>query len=229
MFQPMIRTEMREILPTTAQLWREIAQLVGGAIMANDRSDKLCKLDDIKRSQSNWPTIHCHYRYPSPRRSGPFWVRPTPPSFDLLETLHRFVGLVQKTLVLTTQSAVSSWRKTKQKKGSSQCFTSVLFSPLRPSRHFRHVSTTILSAALPALQLVPSSQTHWVATLSQVPSLVALLVRCVTKSRAFAAKLNKHLSVGAANNFDRRSGTPCAAVLHFPTNIFGDQSCSRKS
>jgi hypothetical protein len=115
--------------------------------------------------------------------------------------------LAQKTLVLNAQSADSLILKTKQKKGSNQCFTSVLFSPLRPSRRSRHVfSTAILSAALPALQPALSLRMRWVATLSRVLSPVALLARCVTKSRASANKQKTPLSIGATSNFDRRSG-----------------------
>jgi hypothetical protein len=64
-----------------------------------------------------------------------------------------------------------------------------------------------LSAALPALQLVLSSQTLQAATLSQAQSLVALLARFVTKSQASAAK-NIPSQFGATKHFDRRSGYP---------------------
>lgn len=219
----MNRTRMGDIWPTIAQLWREIAHCGGRCIKAHDSSVGLCKSHVVDGSSSNRPTTHCQYRYPSPRRSGPFWARPTPLFCGPQGILRSFAGLVQKALVLTPQNAESLNDKTKQKKGSNQCLTSVLFSPRRPSRRFRHVSTATLSAGLPVPQPVPSLQTLWVVIPSRVQSLVALLAHCVTKSQTSAAKAKTRLSIGAANNFDRRSGTPCAAVLHFPTNISGGQ------
>jgi hypothetical protein len=207
MSKPLNQTGMGDIWPTAAQLWRESAQYAWVSITVNDRSFGLCRYNLSDRSPSNRPSTHCQYRYPSPRRSGPSWSRPTPLLHDLSGTFRRFMSLVQKTLVLNAQSAESLADRSKQKKGSNQCFTSVLFSPLRPSRRSRHVfSTAILSAALPALQPALSLRMRWVATLSRVLSPVALLARCVTKSRASAAKQKTRLSIGATNNFDRRSG-----------------------
>jgi hypothetical protein len=113
---------------------------------------------------------------------------------------------VHKTLVLNTLSGDSLVHKAKQKKGSIQCFTSVLFSPLRLSCRSRLVfSTLILSAALPGLRQVFLALNSLVLTLLQGLPLGRLLVRYVMKSRKSAAKHKARLSIGATNNFDRRS------------------------
>jgi hypothetical protein len=135
-----------------------------------------------------------------------------------LGVFRRSFRAVQKTLVLLGQNADSKRNKTKQtsmqNKGSKLCLNSVLSSPRQQSLRFPLVSTTTLSAALPALQLVPSSLTQLVATLLPVPSLVAQPAHFVTKSQASAAK-NITSQSGTFQNFDRRSGYPLSGGFAF--------------
>ncbi len=208
---------MRDIWPTIAQLWREMAHLHGVAQTGNDTPTALCERPVVGGPSSNRAALNCQYRYPSPRRSDPVWVRPTPLFAVLSGEICRFKTKLKKMLVLKGQKADSGRNKTKQismhKKGSNQCLNSVFFSPRLQSHHFPHVSTTTLSAALPAQQLVQSSLTHSVATLSQVPSLVAQLVHFVTKSRTSAAKT--HPRFGAIKSLSRRSGTSLSGGFAF--------------
>ena len=206
----MTRTAMREYWPTKTQLWRESAHIGLSAPKADDRCVSLCKSEFVDGSHNERATLHCQYRYPSPRRSDPFFkVRPTPLFLRPLGVFRRHVFAAQKMLVLRLQSADSVRNKIKQNsmqnKGSNLCLNSVLSSPRQQSLRFPHVLTTTLSAGLPALQLVLSSLTSQAAVLSPVPLLVAQLVRFVTKSRASAAK-NTLSQFGAFQNFDRRSG-----------------------
>ena len=199
------------IQPMTPQLWREMAHLAGLHTAAHDRSDFPCH-----RLHEGWKDnvltkLHCQYRYPSPRRSGPFGFRPTPLSAQGAVDLCQLETSVQKTLVLGAQSSDSAMHNTKQKKGSILCNLSVLSSLLPRLAHFPHVSTVTSSVASRVPQLAPLSQTAQVATPSQAPSLVAQLARFVTKSRASAAKTNA--SFGAHPIF-------LTAVQGFPVRRF---------
>ncbi len=206
----MMLTCMRELWPTDLQLWRESAHFGQSTMKVDDSRGSLCKSNFVDGSLDQSTALHCQYRYPSPRRSDPFsGLRPTSLFLRSLEVFRRSFRAVQKMLVLLGQNADSTPNKTKQtsmqNKGSNLCLNSVLSSPRQQSLRFPLVSTTTLNAALPALQLVQSSLTQLAATLSQGPSLVALLARFVTKSQASAAK-NIPSQFGAITHFDRRSG-----------------------
>ena len=205
---------MREYWPIKIQLWREMAHFVCGWIIGHDRSDLLCERHRMSRSNSIWAALYCQYRYPSPRRSVLSEIRPTPLSCGGVWEFGRSVGVEQKSLVLRTQTSDSAPHKTKQKKGSNQCYISVLSSP-QPQLHLcRHVWTMILNAALPVQPQVPLFRTPLVVTPSQVPSLVAQLARCVTKLRAFAVNLILSL-IGAFQTIYRRSGFPLSGGFAF--------------
>ncbi len=215
----MILTTMRDYQPTGTQLWRETAHIGQSMTKADDSCVSLCKSRFVVGSHNARATLHCQYRYPSPRRSGPYFRARLTPLFALpLGVFRRCVRTVQKTLVLQVQNADSKRNETKQNsmhnKGSNLCLNSVLSSPQQQSLRFPHVSTTTLSAALPALQQALLSLTQQAATLLPVPSLVALLARFVTKSQASAAK-NIPSQFGATKHFDRRSGLPLSGGFAF--------------
>ena len=215
----MIRIAMRDYQPTRTQLWREFAHIKRLAAKADDSCVSLCKSEFVDGSHNERATLHCQYRYPSPRRSDPFLgLRPTSLFQRPLGVFRRCLLAVQKMLVLLAQNADSTRNKTKQNsmqyKGSNLCLNSVLSSPRQQSLRFPHVSTATLSAALPVLQWVRLPRTLLVATLSLALSLVALLARFVTKSQASAAK-NIPSQFGAHRNFDRRSGYPLSGGFAF--------------
>ena len=206
----MIGFTMRDNRPTVTQLWRETAHAGRPTTKADDSRFSLCKSWIVDGSQNQRTALHCQYRYPSPRRSDPILgFRPTPLFWGPLGVFRRCFRAVQKMLVLHVQNADSKRNKTKQtsmqNKGSKLCLNSVLSSPRQQSLRFPHVSTTTLSAALPAQQQALSSQTLQVATPLPVPSLVAQPARFVTRSQASAAK-NIPSLLGAFQKFDRRSG-----------------------
>ena len=209
---------MRGFRPIKLQLWREMAHFEGALIAGNDSADGLCKSAYVDGPSSNRSFLHCQYRYPSPRRSGPFGSRPTPLFAGLLVELRRLSRLAQKTLVLWRQTADSSANKptqnSMQNKGSTLCSISVFFSPLWLSRLFRRASTMTSSAASRVRPLVLSSQAPRVATPSLVRLLVAPQARCVTNSLVSAAKANTPL-FGASIQYDRRSGIPLSGGFAF--------------
>lgn len=216
---PMInkRTQMGAFWPTKIQLWREMADKSVGRKKANDSLDRLCKSSFTDAPFSNGPVPYGKYRYPSPRRSDHILVRPTPLFRAETGDLRRLRQGVQKMLVLRAYWADSVANNKMQYKGSNLCKNSVLSSLLAPLRRFRHVSTMILSAALPAQRLVRLSQMPLVEASSQAPLSVALLARCVTKSRASAAKTNTPFwnSRGSQNTLNRRSGTSLSGGFAF--------------
>lgn len=199
--------------PTQMQLWRESAHFDGLSQMGDDRSESLCNDHLIGGSFSNRTALHCQYRYPSPRRFGPFRAGPTfSPRFAVTE-LCRFRDHIQKTLVLLTQTSNSGGHKTNQIRGSNLCNISVLSSPPRQSSLFPHVSTMISNVARLALQPVRLLLTLRVATFLPGRLLAARLAYCVTTSPASAAKTSA--PSGAPNTFDRRSGYPLSGVFAF--------------
>ena len=205
----MDQADMRENWPTEMQLWREMAHLSGALQTGNDRSVLLCKSLFVDRPPSNRSALHCQYRYPSPRRSGPIWARPTPLLRQIAGDLRLFRRCIEKTLVLPVQTADSVRKNTKQNqmqnKGSKLCLNSVLSSQLQQSLRFLHVSTMICSAVSLAQRLVPLSQTRQALTLSPAQSLVAQLAHFATRSHASAAKAITSLR-GTSKHIDRRSG-----------------------
>jgi len=200
---------MRGFRPIKMQLWRELAYLSVSCFESDDRADLLCKPTNVDGSPSNRSVPHCQYRYPSPRRSGPFGSRPTPLFLRGLVDLCRVAPWVQKTLVLHAQRADSNGNKptqnSMQNKGSTLCLNSVFFSPLRLSRLFRSAWTMTSNVVLQGPLRALSSQAPQVAMLSQVQLSAAPLARCATKSLVSAAKANAPLA-GAFIQFDRRAG-----------------------
>lgn len=217
--------KMRGYQPMKIQLWRETAHLCAALKTTDDRSIALCKSTYVEGSASNPALLHCQYRYPSPRRSGPFWARPTPLFAARMGDLRLHARAPQKTLVLRAQNADSARHNITQNKGSNLCNLSVLFSPSQQLARFRHVSTMILNAALQALPVVRSSRTRLASTRSRALLSVVLLARCVTNSRASAAKTLASFGaltirlLRATNTFSRRSGFPLSGGFAFPTNL----------
>ncbi len=182
---------MREFWPTYTQLWREMAHFPAGLIMAADRLGPLCQRRDVDRPSSKRAVPHCQYRYPSPRRSGPSGSRPTPSGFVRIGEICQSRERREKLLVLAGDCADSAPYKTKQNKGSKTCKHSVFFSPQRPSRRFRPVSTMTFSVVPWVPQQAPSSLTPLAQTLSPALSLVASPVACATKSPRSAVKASQ--------------------------------------
>lgn len=204
------------------QFWRENADPRHPALLGDDGLRGLCQREDAKRAPSRFPFAHCQYRYPSPRRSDRFAVRPTPPF--AMGGNRPFGDTSQIPVVIHRKIADSAPYKTNHYKGSNTCVISVSFSRLWPLRACRPVWTAILSAAWPALRLVPSLPMQWAATRSRVLSSVAPLARFVTKSPRPAAKLIP--PSGVVNNLNRRSGLwPRGGGFAFE----GLTPCSRKS
>ena len=179
---------MREFWPSEMQLWREMAHFSGRPDLSTDRYRVVCKRLDVGRSSSKRSASHCQYRYPSPRRSGPFGFRPTPLGLSGNGEFCQSCDCCEKTLVLARNCADSGRYKTKQIKGSIPCKLSVFFSPQRPSRRFRHVSITTSSAALLAQPRVQSWPTPSAQTQSPAQSPAVLPALCATKSPTSAAK-----------------------------------------
>jgi hypothetical protein len=214
--------DMRGFWPINTQLWREMAHFDGIVRKVDDRPDLVCQRNLIDSPPSNRASIICQYRYPSPRRSGPLRARSTPLFARLFAQravdLCRPAQITQKTLVLQGETFDSAQiiltQNSMHKKGSNPCLNSVLFSPLRLSRRFRHVSTLILSAALSVQQAGQSSPMKSVLTRSSALPLAAQLAHFVTTSRASVAKAIA-LLFGTTNNFDRRSGFPPSGGFSF--------------
>ena len=202
----MTQGNLRGNWPIETQLWRELAHLGGRADTGDDSSNVSCNCVNVAGLMTKQSALRLRKRYPSPRRSGPFRVRPTP---LFAGELRRRTGMVEKTLVLQVQNADSARNKTNQNKGSNLCNLSVSFSPSRPSARFRPVLTTISSAGLRALPQVRSSRMPRVSTLSPALPLVALRARFATKLPTFVA--NRLIApFGVPDFINRRSGaSPC--------------------
>lgn len=189
------RSTLGGFWPIAAQLWREMACFRGAVKSGNDSAQTLCKPSDVARMSSNYPAPHCQYRYPYPRRSGPFGTGPTPlrtrSNASFRAVLRNLSLFCQKTLELPRQTLDSASYKLgafPYKKGSKICKNSNSFSPQRPSRHFRHVLIATLSVAPQALSQVLLSPRPLASIPSRVPSLVALQAGSATKSRPSVAK-----------------------------------------
>ena len=209
-------TVMRGNLPMTTQLWREMAHFDGAAHEGSDRSFGLCNDTNVDGSLSNRTSLHCQYRYPSPRRSGPFGSRPTPLFHGVVVDFRCSCKPREKNLVLQVETTDSDANKIKhetvQNKGSQKCLNSVLSSLSQPSRRFPRASTMTSNAGLRARPLVPSPQTLLASIRSQVRLWAVQLACCATNSPVSAAKT--FASSGVFTHFDRRSGSSRAAVLH---------------
>lgn len=204
------------------QFWRENADPCRTVMRSDDGGDALCQREDAKRAPSRFPFAHCQYRYPSPRRSDRFAVRPTPPFATGGNC--PFDSAFQIPVVKHRKIADSAPYKTNHYKGSNTCVISVSFSRPWPLRACRPVWTAILNVAWPALRLVPSLPTRWAATRSRALSSVVPLARFATKSQRPAAKLIP--PSGVVNNLNRRSGLwPRGGGFAFE----GLTPCSRKS
>ena len=179
---------MGNFWPTRIHVWRELADPVNLCNGTDDRSDGLCNDPDVAEGYSKILSLHCQYRYPSPRRFGSFRSGPTPLLLTMCGQFRRPGDHTEKCLEKRPQTADSAAHKTKQNKGSTLCNLSVFFSPSSLLRRFRRVSTTILSVAWPAQQLALLSQKPQALTRLPVPSQAALRVRCATKSSLPAVK-----------------------------------------
>jgi len=202
---------MRGFRLMITQLWRESAHLGARAVTPNDTASILCNVQCVDGPTSKRSSLHCQYRYPSPRRSGPFGPGPTPLSGIPLVDLRRVSGAVQKALELWAQTPDSALNKIeqskKQNKGSKLCLKSVFFLPQRRSRLFRRVWTMTSNAVLQARLRGPLSQVQPAATPSLGLLWAALLARFATKSHVSAVKAQTPFR-GAHHQFDRRSGHP---------------------
>lgn len=209
--------------PSDLQLGRESAESCPKVKFAADRAGVLCNSRVVAGMLSKQERTHCRYRYPSPRRSGPFLVRPTPKGFCPIADLRHSDLAGKKTLVLMGQTSDSAAHKTKQNKGSIQCTNSKSFLPQRPRYRCRPVSTMIWNGASPVPRQARSSQTRPVAMSSQGPSLAALLAPCVTRSRTSAANgTSPSRAPVAQTQINRRSGSrPSGGFLFLITKTEG--------
>ncbi len=175
--------------PMQAQLWREMAHSAGRLIKGHDRLGDLCQPFIVDGLFNNQPPTYCQYRYPSPRRSGPFsGAGPTPPFWGATADPYRAPARVQKGLVFGGKTADSVAHNNKQSKGSIQCNIFVLSPHSRPSLRFpRAFWTTTLNGVWPGRRQVRSLRTWSAATSSPGPSRAVPQALCATKSPGFAA------------------------------------------
>lgn len=172
---------VREIWLTGMGFWRVLADQRAMLHAKDDSADTPWHGLNVAQVVSNHLAQKYQYTYPSPRRFEPIGFGPTSLCAKRLTIVCEMRDHGQKSIVIKRQTAESPAHKTKQKKGSSSCNLSVSFSPSRPSRRFRPVSTMILSGASLGQPQVQSSQTPPVSTHLPVPSQAGPQEPCATK------------------------------------------------
>lgn len=215
--------------------WREMAEVDGCVSNGDDSPETLCKPHFADGVISNYSTAHCQYRYPSPRRSDRFAVRPTPSSYcnEVARGAVKSRSCVREWQIYVVsrgKTSDSGGHKTKQTKGSLTCINSVSFSQPPLSHRFQLVWTQTSSVASRALQRVQSSLTPRVAMSSPARSWAALLARFATNLPAFAAN-PAYLTgafAGASIIHDRRAGFPLRGGFSFAVQDLEGRPCSRK-
>lgn len=204
---------MGKFWPNEIQLEREMADACRLPHITDDRSGSTCNRGRAGGLHSNQRALHCQYRYPSPRRFGPFGAGPTPHFASRTGGRCQLRERVQKILAPKRERTDSAPHITKQNKGRSSCFISVFLSPRLLSYLCPPVWTATSNGVSLVLQRVRLSLNPLASILSPVPSPGVPLAHCATKSPAFAANLTR---VRAHQNvFNRRAGSPLCGGFAF--------------